>query len=192
MPRQILFVQGGGEGTYDAWDDKLVHSLETELGSNYTVRYPPMPNEGDPNYPTWKAVLFSQFEALDDNAILVGHSIGGTFLIHAVAEHRPKRKWAAVILLAAPFFGEGGWPAEGTDPVTNFADELRPDVSVSLYHGTADNDVPSGHMKLYAKAIPHATTRVLPDRDHQLNNDLSAVALGIRGELAATPQAATD
>ena len=192
MPRQILFVQGGGEGTHDAWDDKLVHSLETELGPDYAVRYPAMPNEGDPHYPAWKAALFGQFDTLDDDAILVGHSVGGAFLVHAVAEHRPKRKWGAIMLLAPPFFGEGGWPAEGTDLVTNLADELRADVPVFLYYGTADNEVPPGHMKLYAEAIPHATTHALPDRDHQLNNDLSPVALGIRSKLAATPRATID
>ena len=30
--RQILFIQGAGEGTYDEWDDKLVDSLRRALG----------------------------------------------------------------------------------------------------------------------------------------------------------------
>ena len=180
MPRQILFIQGAGEGTHDAWDDKLVRSLETELGEQYAVRYPRMPNEADPHYPAWKAALFKQFDELDDDAILIGHSVGGTFLIHAVAEHRPKRTWSAVLLIAPPFLGEGGWPADGTDPVTNLTEELRADVPVFLYHGAADDEVPVKHMELYAAAIPHAKTRVLADRDHQLNNDLSDVARDIR------------
>ena len=48
MPRQILFIQGAGEGTHDAWDNQLVASLEAELGPDYAVRYPRMPNEGEP------------------------------------------------------------------------------------------------------------------------------------------------
>lgn len=180
MPKQILFIQGGGEGTHDAWDDKLVRSLETELGQQYAVRYPRMPNEGDPNYPAWKTALFKQFDELDDNAILIGHSLGGAFLIHAIAEQRPKRRWSAIILIAAPFLGDGGWPAGGTDPVTNLTEELRADVPVFLYHGTADDEVPPAHMELYARAIPHAKTRVLANRDHQFNNDLSDVAGDIR------------
>jgi predicted alpha/beta hydrolase family esterase len=180
MPTQILFIQGAGEGTHDAWDNKLVHSLETELGPQYAVRYPRMPNEAEPDYPAWKAALFTQFDALDEDAILVGHSVGGMFLIHAVAEQRPKRKWRAIVLIAPPFLGDGGWPADGTDPVTNLTEDLRPDVPVLLYHGAADDEIPPEHMELYAKAIPHATTRVLADRDHQLNNDLSDVARDIR------------
>lgn len=176
MPRQVLFVQGAGEGTHDAWDDKLVRSLETELGPQYAVRYPRMPNEADPQYAAWKAELFRQFDDLDEDAILIGHSVGGTLLIHAVAEYRPQRKWRAIVLIAAPFLGEGGWSGDGTDPQTNLAEELGADVPVLLYHGAADDEVPPGHMQLYAAAIPHARTRVLADRDHQLNNDLSEIA----------------
>ncbi|WMT92679.1 alpha/beta hydrolase [Pelagibacterium sp. H642] len=180
MSRQILFVQGAGECVHDAWDNKLVRSLEARLGPQYDVRYPRMPNEAEPLYPSWKAALFKQFDELDDNAILIGHSIGGTFLIHAVAEYRPKQKWSAVFLIAAPFLGEGGWPADETDPTTHLADELRADVPVLLYHGTADEEVPPRHMELYTRAITHASARLLADRDHQLNNDLSHIAQDIR------------
>jgi hypothetical protein len=34
--RQVLFVQGGGGGVHDDWDDKLVASLATELDGGYT------------------------------------------------------------------------------------------------------------------------------------------------------------
>lgn len=180
MVRQVLFIQGAGEGVHESWDDKLVQSLKAELGEQYVIRYPRMPNEAEPLYPEWKAALFEQFEALDDDAILVGHSIGGVFLIHAVAEYRPKRRWGAVVLIAAPFLGEGGWPADDTDPVTDLTQEIGDDVPVLLYHGAADEEVPSGHMDLYARAIPHARARLLADRDHQFNNDLSEIARDIR------------
>jgi predicted alpha/beta hydrolase family esterase len=180
MPTQILFIQGAGEGTHDAWDNKLVHSLERALGPHYAVRYPRMPNEGEPDFPTWKAVILKELRELDDSAILIGHSIGGTFLIHVLAGQQPKRKWNAILLLAAPYLGDGGWPAEGTDPVTDLSQELPADVPVLVYHGGADDEVPSRHLNLYAKAIPHATVRLLADRDHQLNNDLSEIARDIR------------
>jgi hypothetical protein len=34
MPQQILFIQGGGEGVHEHWDDKLVESLERKLGQD--------------------------------------------------------------------------------------------------------------------------------------------------------------
>ena len=57
MTIQVLFVQGGGKGVHDEWDDKIVDSLERELGPDYTVRYPRMPNEANPTYAKWKAAL---------------------------------------------------------------------------------------------------------------------------------------
>ena len=33
--RRVLFVQGGGEGTHDEWDHKLVDSLMRELGAAF-------------------------------------------------------------------------------------------------------------------------------------------------------------
>jgi pimeloyl-ACP methyl ester carboxylesterase len=138
-----------------------------------------MPTEGDPQYPAWKTALFKHFDGLDDGAILIGHSIGGAFLIHALAEHRPKRRWGAIVLIAPPFFGDGGWPNDALDP-RKLTKELGAEIPVFLYHGTADDEVPPGHMALYAAAIPHATTRALADRDHQLNNDLREIAQDIR------------
>jgi hypothetical protein len=41
---KILFIQGGGEGGYEA-DDALVASLQAALGSTYTVDYPRMPSD---------------------------------------------------------------------------------------------------------------------------------------------------
>ena len=35
------------------WDDKLAESLRRELGNEYEVRYPRMPDEGDPSYARW-------------------------------------------------------------------------------------------------------------------------------------------
>ncbi len=43
MKKQVLFIQGGGAGAYEA-DGKLAASLQEALGAEYEVRYPQMPN----------------------------------------------------------------------------------------------------------------------------------------------------
>ena len=45
--RQILFVQGGGAGVHDEWDDKLVAGLRRELGDGWEIRYPRLPDEDE-------------------------------------------------------------------------------------------------------------------------------------------------
>ena len=169
MKSEVLFVQGAGKDAHDRWDDKLVESLERELGDGYAIRYPRMPEEDDPRSSAWNAALFREFDSLEDGAILVGHSVGGTILIHALAERPPKRRLGAVVLLAAPYVGEGGWSSDDVQPRTDFSEHLAVGVPVLLYHGAEDETVPVGHLHLYAKTIPHAVLRILERSDHQLN-----------------------
>jgi predicted alpha/beta hydrolase family esterase len=180
MQRQVLFVQGGGEGVHDEWDDKLVASLRRDLGSDYEIRYPRMPDEGDPQYASWKLALEKEIGELRDGAILLGHSIGATILINTLAENAATWKPGGLFLISAPFVGEGGWPSEEIRPMSDIGARLPARVPIYLYYGSKDDTVPSEHAGLYEKAMPAAVVRRLAGRDHQLNNELSEVAADLR------------
>lgn len=180
MTKEVLFVQGAGADVHDRWDNHLASSLARALGEGYAVHYPRMPDEADPRYSAWSAALRGEVDELDDGAILVGHSVGATILIHMMAEHRPKQRLGGLFLVAAPFIGEGGWPGDDIEPRTDFAERLPANLPVFLYHGVDDDIVPFAHVQLYAEAIPHAVVRALAGRDHQLKNDMSEVARDIR------------
>ena len=102
MTIQILFIQGGGEGTHDQWDSKLVVSLGSELGRDCEIRYPLMPNEADPRYPSWKAALAKELAGLREGAIAIGHPLGcsgarlATTLIHQMARTGASRGIASL------------------------------------------------------------------------------------------------
>jgi uncharacterized protein len=49
MKRQLLFVHGGGEGTYEE-DRTLAASLRDALGGGYQVRCTKMPDEDSPQF----------------------------------------------------------------------------------------------------------------------------------------------
>ncbi len=172
-------MQGGGAGAHDGWDNKLVASLERELGAAYRVRYPAMPNEADPTYAKWKAALEQEFATLEDGACLLGHSIGATILIATLAGLEAKRTFGGVFLIAAPFIGWGGWPSDAIAPMDNLGLYLPEGLPVFLYHGTEDPIVPVAHLDLYAKAIPQAQGKRLAGRDHALNNDLKDIAADV-------------
>ena len=180
MMRQILFVQGGGEGVHDQWDNKLVDSLRGELGPTYEIRYPLMPNEADPKYSVWKRALETELAALEAGAIVIGHSVGGTILVHALAESTPPADLRAICLISAPFIGPGGWETDDIEARPDLAERLPRDVPIFLYHGRDDDDVPFAHVELYARLLPRAQVHRLAGRDHQLNNRLSEVAADIR------------
>jgi predicted alpha/beta hydrolase family esterase len=180
MKKQILFIQGGGSGAHDEWDNKLVASLSRCLGPGHDIRYPRLPDESDPTYAAWTRALDENIAALNDGDIVIGHSVGGTILINALAEKPPARRLGGVFLIAAPFVGAGGWPSGDIKPSPDLGARLPTGMPIYLYHGTDDETAPFTHVDLYAQAIPQAVVRRLQGRNHQLNDDLSEVAADIR------------
>lgn len=176
--RQLLFIQGGGENVHDKWDDKLVRSLHRKLGDGFAIRYPRMPNEDDPDYALWRPVLEKELARLREGAILVGHSVGAVILVRLLMEHVAIRKPGGIFFIATPFLGDGGWPADTKFP-TDLGTYFPQDVPIHFYHGLDDEIVPSSHAALFARAVPQAHVHYLSRHDHQLNNDLSEVAVAI-------------
>jgi predicted alpha/beta hydrolase family esterase len=177
VKHQLLFVQGGGKGTHDEWDNKLVASLQQELGPEYEIHYPRMPGEEDPSYALWSAALEKSLETLQDNGILVGHSVGATILVKLLSEQTAARALGAIFLIAAPFVGDGGWSADALQFPRDLGARLPKGIPIHFFHGL--NDETASHVELYARAVPQARVHRLPDRDHQLNNDLREVAAEI-------------
>ncbi len=179
VKRQVLFVQGGGRGTHDDWDSKLVESLRRELGDACEIRYPRMPNEDDPKYASWKTALEKEFGSLRPGAILVGHSVGAAVLLNVLAERSPAGKLGAMFLVAAPFIGDGGWPSDDVLFPPDLGERLPQGVPIEFYWGLDDDTVPASHLDLYARAVPQARVHRLEGRDHQLNDDLREIAAAI-------------
>jgi len=178
--RQVLFIQGAGADVHDRWDDKLVDSLKRELGSDYDVQYPRMPNEADPHYSSWKPAIEQEIESLDEDSIVVGHSIGGSMLIKLLAESSVGQQLSALILVAAPFVGEGGWPSDELRLPRDLGNALPENVPIHVFHGLSDEEVPPQHADLYESAIQQARVHRHAGRDHQFGNDLKAVATVIK------------
>lgn len=174
--RQVLFVQGAGAGTHDAWDHRLVASLRDGLGDGWEVRYPRMPDEDDASRAGWEPAIRAELAALDDGAVVVGHSVGGTLLVAALAEHPPERRLGMIVLLAAPFVGAGGWPSDELALPADLGTRLPRGVPVHVVHGGADDTAPPAHADVWARAVPQAVVHMLDGRDHQLDDDLTEVA----------------
>lgn len=186
---QILFVQGGGEGAY-LEDKKLADDLQARLGNDYTVHYPPMPDEDSPNYGAWKTVMQQTVCQLSGDVIYVGHSFGASLVLKALVEGALDFP-SALFLLAAPYWGGQDWDVSDYELPENFADKLSADLPIFLYHSHDDQWVSFTHLERYAQKLPQATVREFDDRGHQFHNDLSEVAQDISTILNASLTAVT-
>jgi predicted alpha/beta hydrolase family esterase len=172
--KQVLFIQGGGEGGYEA-DAKLVSSLRAALGTAYTVQYPRMHVEDKPDF-GWGPQIGKAIAASKSGVALVGHSLGASMLVKYIAEHEIKNQIAGIFLISTPFWGAAH---EGLALQEGFADRLPNDVPIFLYYAIDDEEVGVAHADMYAQKLPRATVRKIARGGHQLGNDLTPVAKDI-------------
>ena len=178
VKKHVLFIQGAGEGAYEE-DAELVKSLQDVLGTEYNVLYPKMPEEESSGYEAWKAQISKGLAALDGKVILVGHSVGSSMVLKYLSEERAETSLAGIFLIAAPYWGSGGWQVDAFTVDEGHASKLLKALPVFFYHSRDDDVVPFAHLAMHAEKFPQATIREFDGRGHQFNNDLSEVAADI-------------
>ena len=179
MKKQVLFIQGAGEGAYEE-DEKLAVSLQNALGDEYHVSYPRMPDEANQEDKAWMNQISKELASLDGKLILVGHSAGGAVLLKYLLKEDIAKPIAGIFLIAIPFWGPEDEQGEEYTLYKGFAVRLPKGVPIFLYHSRDDEWVPFTHLEIYAEKIPQATSREFDERGHQFNNDLSEVAADIK------------
>jgi len=70
------------------WKD----SLNKDLGKTFEVILPRMPNASDARYEEWKIFFNKLRPFLRSGVILIGHSLGGTFLAKYLSQNRFPKK----------------------------------------------------------------------------------------------------
>lgn len=179
--KQVLFIhsagpQGEGEGSFG-----LLRYLVDELGSEFQVVAPEMPDPDDPQYATWKKKLKEEIASLDDGAVLVGHSLGGSVLFKFLSEEELGKSFAKLIAIAAPFWGSNSnWKVENFTLPEDFVSRSSLLPAVVLLHSIGDDIVPFDHLEKYMNHIPSATARQLSGNDHVFQNGLKELAEEIR------------
>lgn len=179
MKKQVLFIQGAGEGAYEE-DEKLAVALQDALGGEYNVHYPKMPGEEHPKDKEWIAEISKELASLDGKVILVGHSAGGAVLLKYLLKEKIRNPIAGIFFIAMPFWGPEDEEEEEYPLHEAFASELPKGAPIFLYHSRDDEWVPFAHLEMYAEKIPQATIRKFNGRGHQFNNNLSEVAADVK------------
>ena len=102
-------------GAGDMWEPEgsgvLATYLGKSFGSDYEVIAPEMPDAAtDPHYVPWRNQIELELQRIEDPAVIVGHSFGGSVLLKYLTEGPPPRSIAGIFLVAVPFWGPEGWP----------------------------------------------------------------------------------
>lgn len=142
------------------------NGLQADLGDNYQVLLPSMPNTTNAQYSEWKLWFDRIAEIIDDNSILVGHSLGGMFLAKYLSENIFPKNVAATILIAAPFDDET--IEDLTDfKLTRISDLFTKQAGrVVFFNGVDDPVIPTIELEKYKAELPNAEFNITSAPDH--------------------------
>lgn len=178
MKKQILFIHGGGDDGYGS-DRIMMESLRKELGDDYEITYPRMPEDDLPDF-GWIKQMKQDISKLDDGLIIVAHSLGASLLLKYLSEHPVTKKIAAVFLLAPPFWsGKEDW-VQGFILQDDFAGKLPSDFPISLYQCLDDDVVPYDHFTTYRQKLSAVEFHEIESGGHQFEGAMDQIAQAIR------------
>lgn len=192
MKKQIVVIHGGD--TFETYEEYISflknfpidferikagtknwkQTLQERLGDKYEVIVPSMPNKTNARFFEWK-IWFEKFiPFLEKEVVLIGHSLGGTFLAKYLSENEFPKKIRATFLVAAPFdnkdSGESlvdfALPALLAGGPANVSMLEKQGGKVVLYYSEDDRVVPFAEFEKYKNALPGAVARVFTDRGH--------------------------
>ncbi len=145
------------------WKDYLPENL----GEDFVVYAPSMPNKQNAQYEEWKIMFEKIFTLLDENPILIGHSLGGIFLAKYLSENTVAKKIKKTFLVAAPLYddleGEGLYSFAHTGDLQGLH---KQGGEIYIYHSEDDYVVPCSHGAGYHEALPGSILRSLKDLGH--------------------------
>lgn len=182
MKKQVVVIHGGDTfGTYEEYlsflrnfqidieryksnTDDWKKWLRDKLGDDYEVILPTMPNKTNARYEEWKLWMDKLIPFIQGDVILVGHSMGGSFLAKYLSENKFPRKIKAVFLVSAVFdCDNAGYSLQSFSLPENL--NLQTD-KIYLYHSQDDEVVSFKSLSYFKSKLHNAVTRIFMNRGH--------------------------
>jgi len=179
MKKQIIIIHGGD--AFDAYENYLDYlknrqidfekyrnhtrdwkaTLNDELGRDFEVILPAMPNKQNAKYLEWK-IWFEKFISyFEAEVVLIGHSLGGMFLAKYLSENKFSKKIRALFLVAAPYvYGADFILPKDLSKISGQSQKIF------IYHSKDDSIVPFDDFTKYQDNLKNAAARVFEDKGH--------------------------
>lgn len=185
MKKQIIVIHGGD--TFNTYEEYLKflkdwqidfeeyragktdwkRGLAEKLGPDFEIIMPDMPNKINAKYSEWK-IWFEKFVPyLNSEVVLIGHSLGGTFLTKYLSENKFPKKILAIFLVAPAY--------DDRHSDYSMADFILPENlnrlekqggKIFIYGSTDDPIVSFVDFEKYKEILEDATVREFTDRGH--------------------------
>lgn len=195
MKKQIIFIHGGD--SFDSYEKYLEHlknfefsidwflsrkkwsiSLAEDLGGDFQVFAPNMPNKQNARYAEWKIWFEKMLPFIEDEVVLVGHSQGGIFLAKYLSENIYPKKIAALMLVAAPHTDT---PETGDFNLMESLENIsRQCKAIHLFYSKDDPIVLFSEMERYQEDLPGAQAHIFSDRGHFLQETFPEIIAEIK------------
>jgi len=147
------------------------YSLDVNLGKNYQLLVPKMPNSNNAVYYEWKIWFEKMNPFIKNNVILIGHSLGGIFLAKYLSENKYKKKIKALILVAAPF-DDCEKESLRSFTLPKSLDKLSNQCKdIYLIFSKDDPVVPIKEIKKYESVLPHSKLIIFRSKNHFIQDD---------------------
>ncbi len=145
------------------WRDELI----VNIGGDFECHTLSMPNTFWADYEAWKIWFEKMLPYIRDGLILVGHSLGGGFLLRYLSENTLPVKVAQLHLLAPVVLDLEDCEGFLIDTRTWAGFKTTIDA-VHVWHSEDDNLVPIEHSEKLFELYPRATFHRFTDRGHFL------------------------
>lgn len=194
--KQLIFIHGGEAfadeeswleflellevDPYEESNKRWKHSLFENLGDEWEVFMPEMPNKLNAKYKEWKIWFEKYIPFLRDGVVLLGHSLGAMFLARYMSENELPVHVSKIFLMSGAFTRddkvEGGGQCEYFYMHLDNCDKLNHAAEkIYIVHSKDDPVVPYEHALLFQKHLPSAELVSFEDYGHFLQEDFPEI-----------------
>jgi len=200
MKKQVFIIHGGD--TFKTYEEYLSFlkdweidfekykenkkdwkiNLQEELGDEFEVIAPKMPNKINAKYLEWK-IWFEKFiPYITEGVILVGHSLGGSFLVKFLSENDMPKKIRGTFLVA-PVYDEDSDDYSLADfkLPDNLSGFEKQGGQIFIYHSEDDPVVPFNNLGKFKEKLISAKTIIFKNKQHFGQEKLPEIVKDIKG-----------
>lgn len=150
---------------------KWKNTLSDDLGTNFELFDPLMPNKDFADYKEWKIMFEKIFPYINNNIILIWHSLWWTFLVKYLNENDFPVKIKKILIIAWAFRDDDKeilWNFNFDKNLINFK---KYEDLINFYHSTDDLIVSINDVEDFRKLLPNSEYKIYNNKFHFIDEN---------------------